>query len=57
MLYYFIFHKKHSFVLMMTSNWYEDLYIVIILCLTPKMILIERFCIENFEVEMCEHKN
>ena len=56
-MYYFIFHKKHSFTLMMISNWYEHLSIVIILCLTFKIIFIECFWIQNFEVETRCHKN
>ena len=35
----------------------KDLSIVIILCLTPEIIFIERFSIQNFEVETRWHKN
>ena len=41
----------------MTSNWYEDLPIVIILCLTPEIILRESFYIQNIEVKTCWDKN
>ena len=45
-----------DFALMMTSNQYEDLSIVIIF-LTPKMILKECFSIQNFGVETYSHEN
>ena len=57
--YFFVFFIKHSFALMMTSNWYEDLSVVIILFYFSllKWFSIECFCIQNFEVETRWHKN
>ena len=39
--------KKYSFAKKMTSDWYEDLSVVIILFLTLKIISIEYFCIKK----------
>ena len=37
---------------MMTSNWYENFSVMIILFLTLEIIFIEHFlCIQKFEVE------
>ena len=53
----FVCFFHNFFVQMMTSNCYEILSVMTISFVTLKIILIECFCIQNFEVEACWHKN